>query len=416
MKAHIFKIIACCLMALMVHPATAQDSDARMDSLRKKVQEQEAALRKTREEYYQARQREIAKRTEESVRRATEAAEKAARASSKAVVATFGNNDYTLNIFETKDRDNEVTKLISDKYKASASTILDLTNKYGEVAINTWDKNEITVDVTIKAWGSTEEKARKLLDMITIQKSDMGDMIRYITEVNNINTSNGWNLKGGFEINYKVNMPKTIGLTLRNRYGAVYLGDFSGNLDLELGYGGLTAQRITSARADISVKYGSASIEELRKGKVDFKYQKSSKIHKAGVIEISNAYGPLDIGEAAEVTGSCRYGNIDIDMLTKRAILSVGYGSADIDRTGADVEEIELNLSYSSGDITFDRKAHFNYEVDTSYGSFSNMLSDVENNREVKKGYTGANYQGVRGKASTSRVYIKTSYGSVTMR
>jgi len=60
----------------------------------------------------------------------------------------------------------ELTKEFHKEYKASASTTLEISNKYGDVVIQNWDKYQVVIDVKVTVEMSSREKAEKVLNSI----------------------------------------------------------------------------------------------------------------------------------------------------------------------------------------------------------------------------------------------------------
>ena len=53
----------------------------------------------------------------------------------------------------------EKKKTYTKSYTVSNNDKISFNNQFGELKINTWDKNEVNVTVTITAEASTDEKA-----------------------------------------------------------------------------------------------------------------------------------------------------------------------------------------------------------------------------------------------------------------
>ncbi len=66
-------------------------------------------------------------------------------------------------------------KTYTKSYNVSTSDRISFTNQFGELKINTWDKNEVKATVTITAEASTDEKAQAILDHITIEDGKNSD-------------------------------------------------------------------------------------------------------------------------------------------------------------------------------------------------------------------------------------------------
>src|SRR5581483_7968577 len=114
---------------------------------------------------------------------------------------------------------------------------LVIDNIYGHVHINTWDKNEITIDISVTAKARTEDEAQEVLDRISfvMSSSDEGGHKVFCKTVlgpqrHNISESS-------MEINYTINTPKRNPIDITNKYGDVYLGDFMGKMRMNVSYG-----------------------------------------------------------------------------------------------------------------------------------------------------------------------------------
>ena len=75
------------------------------------------------------------------------------------------------------------------------NTTLTVINKFGSVVTETWAENNIVIDVTVKVEHSSAEKAKKLLDMITVKFTETGGNLTAETVFNDDFSSINW--KGG---------------------------------------------------------------------------------------------------------------------------------------------------------------------------------------------------------------------------
>ncbi|MGZ5255773.1 MAG: hypothetical protein ACXWCT_15300, partial [Flavitalea sp.] len=60
-------------------------------------------------------------------------------------------------------------KSYSKSYALSGSDRVSLSNQFGEMKLNTWDKNEIKVDISITGKSDEEPRAQEILDKISIE-------------------------------------------------------------------------------------------------------------------------------------------------------------------------------------------------------------------------------------------------------
>ena len=102
----------------------------------------------------------------------------------------------------------EVTKEFHKEYKAGPNTTLDINNKYGDVVIQSWDKDQIVIDVKITVELPNQEKAQKLISYIDVIFSESENLISAKTVIDDKFSFTGW---GGdskkFSIDYNIKMP-----------------------------------------------------------------------------------------------------------------------------------------------------------------------------------------------------------------
>ena len=71
----------------------------------------------------------------------------------------------------------EVTKEFHKEYTPGPGTTMEINNRYGEVNISSWDKNQIVIDVKVTVDLPNKEKAEKLIGYIDVQFSENGNLI-----------------------------------------------------------------------------------------------------------------------------------------------------------------------------------------------------------------------------------------------
>ncbi len=323
---------------------------------------------------------------------------------------------------------SQVTKNFSEKYTLGSSEMVDLSNRYGKVHVNTWDKNELTVDVLVKAWGRSESKANDQLGRIKINYGRRGNAVYFETIIdgNNISINNS----SGFEINYTVNMPRKNRLKLYNRYGPAFLDDFSGELDLSVKYGKFVGNKLTGSAKKLEIAYGGGmELQQLENGTVDISYG-SGSIEKGGDIILDNRYSKVSFGsvgnlhsdtkyggitverEAESIKGTLAYSDFKVGKIQKELTMDARYaGNFRVDKIAKGFGHVELYGGYSSFTLGFETGSAFKFEVNTSYGNFKNDLaSDVS--RQIEQS-NSKQYVGTVGKGGSGSVKVSTKYGSI---
>lgn len=302
----------------------------------------------------------------------------------------------------------EKQKQVSKTYKVNSKDKLSINNQYGRITVNTWKKREIKVDISIRAFETSESKAQELLDGVTISESKQGDVISFTTTIER--KSRGWgtikrnnepDVKRGIEVFYTVYMPAANALDITNSYGNVVLPDLMGPVNLNTKYSSLNAQNLENSANKINMNYGSATIESL-----------------SGNLNIS--YGSLNLVNADKLNANIRYNSsAKINKLTNNANLEIRYTHAfKINEVDKNVDNLVINSSYSGITLGFDKTANYNFDVTVSYSGFKydnkKIVITDKSPDEKHRGFVPTNsYKGYYGSGTkNSSIVIKSSYGA----
>jgi hypothetical protein len=316
------------------------------------------------------------------------------------------NNDEQLT------QNNEIQERIktySKSYAVDGNDKLEIENKYGRVNVNTWNKNEIKVDVQIKGDASDAETAQKLIDAISISDSKAGNIVSFRTNFGG-GSSSIWNLFNNMnerhkvEVNYTINMPSGISLEMNNRYGAVVLPSLSGKVVLDNAYGSLTAKALSNPANELNLRYYEVNIEELSGGQLNL------------------SYGSLKLGNVGRLEANVNYAPIDIGKLTSSGSFNVRYGGGiKINEISKMLKNLDINSTYSSVNINLKGDESFDFDVTVKYGSFnyddnkikvtSKSPSDDERGSRSVRSYRG--YMG--NSNSNNKISISSTYQSVKL-
>ncbi|MEJ7778066.1 MAG: hypothetical protein WKF68_00635 [Daejeonella sp.] len=302
----------------------------------------------------------------------------------------------------------EKTRIISKTYSVDGNDKLAISNQYGKVAVHTWAKNEIKVDVEIKAFESTENDAQNLLESVTITDTRQGDLINFKTSFGKTSMNfwskvrNGKEERRGVQVNYVVYMPSKNPLDINNQYGGIILPDFSGPVNINSSYGGFSGGKLDNPANQVKVSYGTASLEDYSNG------------------NLTVSYGTLNLASASKVNATVKYSGARITKLTSGGTFDLSYsGGFKIDNVDKNVKNLVINSSYSGVTLGIDENADFDFDVTVSYAGFNynndkiNLVNQLSDAGKTKVWNPTKNYKGSMGKGSDSRIIIKSSYGAV---
>lgn len=302
----------------------------------------------------------------------------------------------------------EKTRMISKTYSVDRNDKLAINNQYGKVSVHVWAKNEIKVDVEVKAFESSESGAQDLLESVKITDLRQNDLISFKTtfEKTSVNfwsrIKNGKEERRGVQVNYEIYMPAKNALDLNNRYGSTVIEDFSGPVNISSSYGSFSSGKLDNPANDVKVSYGSANMEDYSNG------------------NLTIAYGSLKMVNASKVNASIKYSGAKIAKLTNGGTFDLSYsGGFRIDEVDRNVKNLIINSSYSGVTLGIDENADFNFDVTVSYAAFNynndkiNLTNEFSEAGKTKVWSPTKNYKGSMGKGSDSRIIIKSNYGGV---
>jgi len=293
------------------------------------------------------------------------------------------------NIVAQNDNDNKndnqkkyefvKNKAVNKSYNVSSSDKLNIQNSFGEVQVNTWNKNEIKVDVTVEVSANSAALAQKIIDGISVADSKSGGEISFKTSIKGANNSKGE--KSTMKVNYNISMPASNSLHISNEFGATVLPDYKGEVDLSSKFGSLTTGVLSNVKT-VNVEFGKAKIESAANGTVTIKYS-SAEIGKL----VGNVKLNLEFSSASKI-------NIDNSL------------------TGLDAKVSYSTVNFKPvGDISA------SYTISTSFGEFKNRTNvkfDGDEGNDDKGPKFDHNYNGKSGSGSIP-IKIKTSFGKIIL-
>jgi hypothetical protein len=332
----------------------------------------------------------------------------------------------------------EVIKEYHKEFKAVTGTTLEINNRYGDVVIKSWDKDQIVIDVKVSVELPDRSRAEKLLNYIDIQFNESNGMVSAKTEIDDRFNFSGWGMGSRkFSISYTVKMPVGANLNLANKYGNSDIDELHGLVNFDIKYGNLTAGKLTRGNEKpinkINLAYGKANIDEAGWLDLNVRYSNSLEIVNSKALLIDSKYSRLKIGETSSVVGetkydkleiekinnlvlTCGYSSVDVGELSKKLDIQGGYGSFSVNRIPAGFESIEVDVHYMEVDLGINESASYDLDAHTSYcgikfneDNFKHEKHIVENNSTTLIGTVG------KESAPTARVKISASYGQVKL-
>ena len=281
------------------------------------------------------------------------------------------------------------TKSYTKSYNLSSNDKVKLSNQFGEMKLNTWDKNEIKVDVTIIGKSDDEPRAQEIVDRISINDSKEGSTVSFKTKFADEKEKKDKENKKehrneGMEINYMVYLPATAALDADNQFGKMIVPDYRGEAEITCKFGSLTAGKISNAK-EVTVEFGQGNIEQVNGGKLNIKFSEGT-VNKLG-------------------------GDVKTDLEFSQVKLNLDN----------DIKSLDLKNSYSTVYLDVEKNFSASYDISTSFGNFSNKTSfdikkagkDDDNKRHYGPEFNHK-YSGTSGSGG-AKLKINSSFGEIVL-
>jgi hypothetical protein len=333
---------------------------------------------------------------------------------------------------------NIQTKIIKKDFPVNANTKFELSNKYGNVNIVNTTDPVLTIEVNVKVNIRDKEKGAAILEMVKIDISQEGDIVRAETQLEDdfSRMFHGFNMgDGGLEINYSVSMPKTVPLSLSNKYGNVFVDELTGTSTLDIKYGKLTANKIIHDSKEplskVYLSYSNGTIQETKWLELDIKYSKinitqskalavMSKYSKVYVtngssIVSESKYDTYEIGKLNNFITTAGYGHFTISELSGKLQLETKYTDVIIDRISSGFESIKVTNSYGTYKLGIDPGSSYKLNgygkyCDIVYPQNGARVNRFDENSEMKvNGVIGGNGN------PSAEVSVNSHYGNIRL-
>ncbi|MBK8554672.1 MAG: DUF4097 family beta strand repeat protein [Lewinellaceae bacterium] len=337
----------------------------------------------------------------------------------------------------------EFSKTINREFSTSADGMTALYNKHGKVNVNTWDKNSVKIDITIIVNSSDQRDADRAFEQIKVNFTNSHGYVKAETVIDD----GKMNYCRDFKINYEVWMPNGNQLDLKNKYGNSFVAKLNGKLTAEIKYGDLRTEAIAND-VDLTLGYGKATIERLRNfyGQIsygglivtdagdlqlDSKYSET-RIDRVKVARITSKYDDFSFGQVAELrlqtkysdvrvgkmgTGfiTAQYTDLQMDALLEFLDADLSYGDLQIKALSRNFREVSVVGKYTDIALNTEPGSSFRFDAEGNYTDLhypSNAKvshKSVDGTRKTVSGFVGD-------ADARSIVKAKLSYGDFVIR
>ena len=320
----------------------------------------------------------------------------------------------------------ELSKTVEKTIQVNKEAVLKISNQFGKIDLINHDKNEVDIFVKITVEASNAEKAQKKLDQIKIQiNGSMSSVdIKTILE-------KGSNFNGSFSIDYTIKAPASMNLTLNNQFGDVFIGEWTGQTNINVEYGSLTIAKLTGDNNEVDLQFSKGSIGLINKGNVKLAYVDRFNLDKSKDLNVRSSFSKIDIetiehlechseydgievGDVNRMEIDASFSSLKIEKLHIKGDFNNEYGAIKINSVSKNFEGLDIENSFASIKVIFEKGSEFTFECNAEFGDVS-LPGSAEVNKDIKD-HSGHYLKGKVGSAANApHVNVEVEYGSASL-
>lgn len=339
-----------------------------------------------------------------------------------------------------KRKSSEKEKLITERIVLKASEKIEVDTKFGELKINTWEKNEVLLKVTIRVKDGSEKRAQELIDKIDINISHTPSKLIIKTDISGdddeikIKT----NKDGYLEINYELTVPSNNSLNIKNSFGALILDKMDANVKVDMKFGAATIGELNGDQNDLSFEFcDPVVINRFYGGKIDLKFSKlellkseklnvTSEMSTVKVDKVTKAqfylkFGSLDLNEVKDIVLESQMSSVNIESLHGDGQIKNKYGKLNIANVLPSTTSLKVNGEFSPIHINLSSRGSYKVVAECKMsglklppGSIQEEM-EVETNRPAIK--TTNSFRGRIGRMNEKQTQLNltSSFGEIKL-
>ena len=294
----------------------------------------------------------------------------------------------------------ELKKGYHESFDVTSDASVQLENKYGQLNVYTWDKNQVQIDVEVKVDAKNEKDSQKILDKINVKISGSNDLVKAITLFDGkLNCKNC-----EISIDYEVKVPSSSTLLLRKDFGNANVAGRDGVNDLKVEYGNLVTGELSGKDNKLVVKFGNAEIDALKAAELHLEYS-GLELGKAGYLDLYSRFNGLEIGEVSELVLDSQYDGIkiasadvikakssfsefEVDEVFEKLEIVSSYGGVKVSRVAEGFSIVNITSEFGGVEIDISTSASYSLYARASFGDVVFPERKAEIKKKVEKDFS----------------------------
>jgi hypothetical protein len=334
------------------------------------------------------------------------------------------------------------SRQLSKVFKINKSTIVDIGNKYGDISIETWNKDSVSVEIFVQVSEKSRDKLRKKMDGISFELTQSGHYVVINTligdskniifnEFNKLKENVGMG-ESQVEINMKVTVPDNLELRVTNKFGNVYIDDYLGDVTIDMANGKLKANNL-GGYVNMKMSFGDVFLNTIDSGVLEIYYGKLN-LSAAKKIKITSKTSDITITEVEQLFANSSRDTYRIRMINdfetesswseftitefkRKSDVRMNYGDISIENIRNTFESIYINARSSKINLTLDKKSDVNFDITSNKDLNLPINSKIDKKEQVNPAEKIVRYTGRTGdiKIDEPKLVLKSSSGEITI-
>jgi hypothetical protein len=295
------------------------------------------------------------------------------------------------------------TKEFVKRFAIQPETRIDITNKYGKIELNTWDKDSVVIRFKMEINEKKPDKLAKTLDNLDFDISNSQHYLIVRTQVdkNRSQIENEFlkfketilQTNGSIRIDMSVWLPDNRELRLENKFGDIIMGDYKGETQITLSNGKLKTGDLPK-RSSMNLSFADAQITNLPNARIISNYS-DIVIKNSGILRFESKSSTIEIMSAEDLSIDSRrdkfrirladkldatsnFSQFRISELKDKANMRLSYGSLEMEKILTSFSSIYIESRSADVNLYFNPEAKFNYEITES-------KTELKLGREIKE-------------------------------
>lgn len=334
------------------------------------------------------------------------------------------------------------TREVKKGFRVSKGSVIDIGNKYGDIEIDTWEKDSVKVEVFVRVSEKSRDKLKKKMSEISFEMSQSGHYLVINTRIgdkNNVIFSEFNKIKESIgvgdtqvEINMKVKLPDNLELKVANKFGNIYINDYKGDMTIDIANGKLKAHDLTGY-TNLKLSFGDATINALGSGALEV-YYSDMNLSSANKLRITSKTSDITITEIEDLLANSSRDTYRIRMINdfetqsswtdfsisefhRKSDINMNYGDLTIESIKSTFTNIYIDSRSSKINLCFDKKADINFDIITNQDIRLPMDSKIDKKEQIDPKEKIIRYLGRTGdvKIDNPKLILKSSSGEINI-